>query len=196
MVCGMAVLYGFRAGLFQMLVPLAVVLVGLALSSRLSGPFGNLFSSFTSSETTQTILAFFVIYVALFIVSAIVSPWLRMMFRFVPFFGLANGVAGAAAALVIGFVLLSGIFTVAQRYPVGEFEQTIQESTLGSSLAENFGVVIRAIRLIPVDWDAKVEELKETLPENIPASLPESIPKSIPDLLPNFKPPNLPDSNQ
>ena len=79
---------------------------------------------------------------------------------------------------------------------MGDFDQTIEESSLGSGMAENFGVMIRTFRLIPVDWDAKVEQLKETLPENIPASLPEGIPNVIPDLLPNFNPPNLLGSNQ
>ena len=193
MVCGMAVLYGFRAGLFRMLVPLAVVLVGLALSSRLSGPIGNLFSSFTNSETTQTIMAFFVIFVTLFIASAILSIWLRVVLQFVPFFGLANGLGGALAGVAVGFVLLAGILTAAQRHPVGNVNQTIEESPLGSFFPNNFGVVMRGVRLLPVDWDAKVEGLKGALPTDLPTSLPDGMPEFIPDLLPNFNPNNRPE---
>lgn len=195
-VCGITALYGFRVGLFRMLVPLVVVMAGLALSSRISGSVGNLFSSFTSSENTQTIMAFFVIFVALFLASTVVSFWLRMVLRFIPFFGLANGSAGALVGLAIGFVLLSGIITGAQRFPVGNVDQSIEESRLGLFLADNFGVVMRGVRLIPVDWDAKVDDLKGALPENIPTSLPDGLPESIPDLFPDIGSLTHPDSNQ
>ena len=195
-VCGMAVLYGFRVGLFKMLVPLVVVVAGLALSSRISESVGNQFSSFTSNENTQTIMAYFAIFVVLFIASGIVSHWLGNVLRFIPFFGLANGLAGAAVGLIIGLVLLSGIITGAQRFSVGNVDQTIEESPLGTFLASNFGVVMHGVSLIPVDWDAKVEDLKEALPENIPTSLPEGLPKSIPDLFPDIRPLNHPSSNQ
>ena len=195
-VLGIAALYGFRVGLFRMLVPMVVVGAGLALSSRISEPVGNLFASFTGNENTQTIMAFFAIFVVLFIVSAALSMWLRTVLRFIPFFGMANGFAGAVMGLAIGFVLLSGMITGAQRFPVGNVEQTIEESALGSVLADNFGVVMRGVRLIPGDWDAKVEDLKGALPENLPTSLPEGLPKSIPDLFPAIGPLNHPASNQ
>ena len=104
--------------------------------------------------------------------------------------------AGAPVGLVVGFLLISGIITGVQTYPVGNVDQTIEESTLGSFLANNFGVVMRGVRLIPVDWDAKVEDLKDALPENLPTSLPEGLPKSVPDLLPDISPLKRPGSNQ
>ena len=71
---------------------------------------------------------------------------------------------------------------------MGNVNQTIQESLLGSFLAKNSGVVIRGAGLIPVDWDAKVEDLKEALPDNLPTSMPEGLPEAIPNLLPTFIP--------
>ncbi|PKB80251.1 MAG: hypothetical protein BZY88_09170 [SAR202 cluster bacterium Io17-Chloro-G9] len=195
-VCAVTVLYGFRVGLLRMVIPLVVVVAGLALSSRISGSVGNLFSSVSSDENTQTIMGFFAIFLVLFLASAIVSYLLRMVLGFIPFFGVANGLAGALVGLAIGFVLLSGIMTGVQMFPVGNISQTIEESRLGSVLADNFGVVMRGVRLIPVDWDAKVEDLKGALPENLPTSLPEGLPKSVPDLLPNISPLNQPGSNQ
>lgn len=183
-VWGVTALYGWRVGLFRMLVPLVVVVAGLALSSRISGSVGNLFSSFTANENIQTIAAFLVIFIAVFIAGAIVSFWLRMVLRFVPFFGIANGAAGAVVGLAVGFVLLSGMLTASQKFPVGNMETTIQESRFGSFLADNFSVVIRAARVIPVDWDAKVEDIKDVLPEGIPTALPDNLPRSIPELLP------------
>ena len=189
---GITALYGFRVGLLRMLIPLVVVVAGLALSSRLSGSVGNLFSSFTSNENTQTIMAFFAIFLVLFIASGIMIYWLRMVLGFIPFFGMANGLTGAMAGIAIGFVLLSGILTAAQKYPVGNVDQTIQESALGSFFANRFGVVMRGVRLLPEDWDAKVANLKGALPDDLPTALPEGMPDFIPDLLPNLDPKNRP----
>jgi hypothetical protein len=183
-VCVLTALYGYRMGLFRMLVPLVVVVAGLALASRISGPVGNLFSSFTSNENTQTIMAFFVIFVALFLAGAVISFWLRMVFRFIPFFGLANGLTGAVAGLALAFVMLSGIITAAQRFPVGNIDQTINESPSALFFADRFGVVMRGLRLIPVDWDAKAQDVKDALPESIPTSLPNNVSDSLPAGLP------------
>ena len=195
-VCGMTALYGFRVGLLRMLVPLVLIGAGLALSSRISEPVGNIFSSFTSSENTQTIMAFFAIFLVVVVGSVIVSYLLRMVLGFIPFFGMADGMAGAVVGLAIGLVLLSGIITGAQNFPVGNVDQTIEESPVGSYLADNFGVVMRGVKLIPVDWDAKVDDLKDRLPENIPTSLPEGLPRSVDDLFPAIGPLNHPASNQ
>ncbi|PKB63634.1 MAG: hypothetical protein BZY80_06435 [SAR202 cluster bacterium Io17-Chloro-G2] len=195
-VCGITALYGFRVGLLRMLVPLVVVVAGLALSSRISESVGNLFASVTTSENIQTIMAFCAIFLVLLMASVIVSYWLRMVLRFIPFFGMANGLAGAAVGVAIGSVLFSGIITGVQKFPVGNIDQTIEESRMGPFLADNFGVVMRAVRLIPVDWEAKVDDLKEALPENIPTSMPEGLPGSVPDLFPNISPLNHPGSNQ
>lgn len=199
-VCVLTVLYGFRMGLFRMLVPLVVVVAGLALSSRISGPVGNLFSSFTSNENTQTIMAFFVIFLALFLAGAVISFWLRMVFRFIPFFGLANGLTGAVVGLAVAFVLLSGIITAAQRFPVGNIDQTINESPSALFFADRFGVVMRGLRLIPVDWDAKAQDVKDALPESIPTSLPnnlsDSLPAGLPGSISDLFPKNDPDTQK
>ena len=195
-VCGITALYGFRVGLLRMLVPLVLVVAGLALSSRISGSVGNIFSSFSSNENTQTIMAFFAMFLVLLFASIILSHLLRMVLGVIPFFGMANGLAGAVVGLAIGFVILSGTITGAQQFPVGNVDQTIEESRLSSYLANNFGVVMRGVRLIPVDWDAKVENLKDSIPENLPTSMPEGLPQSIPDLFPNISPLIRPSSNQ
>jgi hypothetical protein len=60
---------------------------------------------------------------------------------------------------LIGFVLLSGVLTNVQRFPVRDYDQTIDESALGSFLADNFDVVIRGVKLIPGDWDDELDKL-------------------------------------
>lgn len=181
-------LWGFRTGLLRMFVPLVVVIVGLALSSRVSDPVGNIFSSFTANENIQTAGAFIVIFLGLFIIGSIAGQFLRTALQFLPLFGLANGLAGAAVGVVVGFLLLSGVLTGLQRFPVANSQETIDASPLGTFLADKFDVVLRATRILPVDWNERFEELKDALPENLPSNLPQGLPQSLPDLLPALVP--------
>ena len=82
------------------------------------------------------------------------------MLEIVPFFGLAEKLAGMAVGLLVGFMLLSGVLTGIQRFPFRDLDKTIDESALGTFLADNFDVVIRGVGLIPGDWD---NELKDRL---------------------------------
>ena len=175
-------------GFVRMLVPLVLVVAGLALSSRLARDIGNFFSPFIGSENTQTIVAFFIIFLALFLLGTVLSFWLRMVSRVIPFSGLANGVAGAIVGLAVGFVLLAGLLIASQEFPVGNIDESIQEAPLASVLADKLRVVIRDVRLIPVDWDTRLDGLKENLPDNIPVSLPVTFPKGVSDTIPNLLP--------
>ncbi|PKB77791.1 MAG: hypothetical protein BZY88_20680 [SAR202 cluster bacterium Io17-Chloro-G9] len=187
-VWALTALWGFRTGLLRMFVPLVVVILGLAVSSRVSDSVGNIFSSFTANENIQTIGAFVLIFLGLFIIGSIVGQFLRTALQFVPLFGLANGLAGAAVGVVVGFLLLSGVLTGVQRFPVANLQETIDESPLGTFLADNFDVVLRTVRIIPVDWNENFEKLKEALPENLPDRLPQGLPQSLPDLVPVLAP--------
>jgi len=149
---------------------------------------GNIFSSFTADENLQTIGAFTVIFLGLFIIGSLVAQALKTALQFLPLFGLANGLSGAAVGIVVGFLLLSGVLTGLQRFPVGNVQEKIDESPLGTFLADNFDVVLRTVRIIPVDWDEKVGQIKDALPENLPDKLPQGLPQSLPDLIPALAP--------
>ena len=154
--------WGYTAGLIQMVIPLATVIVGLAVSSRIAGPVGNIFSSFTDNEDHQNIGGFILIFVALFILASITGFVLRTILRFIPLGGMANKLAGLAAGLVLGFVLLSGVLTGVQRFPISDrLVEDIDDSALGAFLADNFDVVIRGVGLIPGDWDNQLENIVE-----------------------------------
>ena len=150
--------WGFSAGLVRIIIPLIAVIVGLALSSRIAEDVGNIFSGLTDSEATQSIAGFILIFLGLFIISAIASFWVGMLVRFLPLFGFANKLAGMAAGLVIGFLLLSGVLTGVQRFS-DRMDDDIDESSLGSFLADNFDVVTRGVKLIPGDWDDQLTDL-------------------------------------
>ena len=150
--------WGFSAGLVRIVIPLIAVIVGLALSSRIAEDVGNIFSGITDNEATQAIAGFVLIFLGLFVISAIASFWIGMVVRFLPLFGLANKLAGMAVGLIIGFLLLSGVLTGVQRFS-DRMDDDIDESSLGSFLADNFDVVTRGVKLIPGDWDDQLTDL-------------------------------------
>ena len=151
-------LWGFSTGLIRLLITLVVVIVGLALSSRIAEDVGNVFSPLTDSEGAQAIGGFVLIFLGLFIAGAIAGFWIGMVVRFIPLFGMANRMAGMAAGVIIGFLVLSGVLTGVQRF-TNEIDDDIDDSALGSFLADNFDVVIRGLKLVPGDWDDEFKKL-------------------------------------
>ena len=154
--------WGYTAGSIQLVIPLATVIVGLVVASRIAGSVGNIFSSFTDNEDHQTIGAFILVFVGLFIMASIAGFVLRTILQFIPLGGMANKLAGLAAGLALGFILLSGVLTGVQRFPFSDgLRENIDDSALGAFLADNFDTVIRGVGLIPGDWDNKLEDIGE-----------------------------------
>lgn len=151
--------WGASMGLLQMGVHLVVVAVGLAISSRIAPTVGDLFSVVTDNENAQSAAGFVVVFLVLFIAGGVVSFWLRMVLGIIPFFGSFNKLGGLVVGVLVGFLLLSGILTGIQKFPIGDAQQTIDDSKLGSFLADNFDVVTRGIKLIPGDWDDELNKL-------------------------------------
>jgi uncharacterized membrane protein required for colicin V production len=160
-VWGVTAFWGFKTGIIRMVVPLVVVLVGLALSSRIAEPVGNLFSIFSDNENVQTVAAFIAIFLALVIIGGVISNVMKTAISIIPLAGLANNLIGALIGILIGFVLLSGILTGLQKFPFGSFSETIDNSTLGTFLADNFDSVTRGFKLIPSDWNQKAQDITE-----------------------------------
>jgi len=166
-VWGLTALWGFKVGLIRMVVPLVVVGVGLALSSRIAEPVGNLFSFLSENENIQTVAAFVAILLVLLLIAAWLSSLLRTLIGVIPLAGLANHLTGMAVGILVGFVLLSGLLTGLQKFPVGGVRDDIDESPLGTFLADHFDVAIRTIRLIPGDWDQKTKGLTDRIQDEI-----------------------------
>ena len=151
--------WGASMGLLQMGVHLVIVAVGLAIASRIAPTVGDLFSVVTDNENAQSAAGFIAVFLILFIAGGVVSFWLRMILGIIPFFGSFNKLGGLIVGVAMGFLLLSGILTGIQKFPIGDAEQTIDDSKLGSFLADNFDVVIRGIGLIPGEWDDELDKL-------------------------------------
>ena len=154
--------WGYMAGLIQMVIPLAAVIVGLAVASRIGDSVGNIFSPLTDNEDYQTIAGFILIFVGLFILASIAGFALRTVLRFIPLGGMVNKLAGLAAGLALGVILLSGVLTGVQKHPFNDgLVEDIDNASLGAFLADNFDVVIRGVGIIPGDWDNELENLVE-----------------------------------
>jgi hypothetical protein len=54
-------------------------------------------------------------------------------------------------AVVVILAAGSAFFSTVQAHPVAGLERSIDESTLGSFLADQFDTVLRGVRLIPRD---------------------------------------------
>jgi uncharacterized membrane protein required for colicin V production len=169
---GLAALWGFKTGLVQMVVPLVVVVAGLALSTRLATPLGNLFASFTPSENLQTILGFAAIVFGLIIIAMLLSFLLKFMLKFIPMAGLADRLGGMLVGILVAFILLSGALVTLQKFPVGVVQEDIDRSRLGSALADRFSLVMGVFQLFPDDWHQRAGDLKENIQESVPPLVP------------------------
>ncbi len=171
---GLSAIWGFRTGLVQMVVPLVVVLAGLALSSRLATPLGALFASFTGNHNLQTILGFGAIVFGLIIIAMVLSFALKFMLKFIPLAGLADSLGGALVGIIVGFILISGALVALQKFPVGVIQEDIDKSVVGDALAGRFSVVISVFQLIPDDWRSRADDLKEKAQDAVPPLVPGS----------------------
>ena len=160
-VWGVTALWGYSKGLMGVLVPLVALVIGLALSSRIGDSVGGMFSVVTDNENAQTVAGFVLVFGVLFIIGGILNFMARSILGIIPLFGLVNSMAGMAVGVLIGFLLLSGVLTAVQKYPVKDLEVDIDESKLGTLLADQFDVVIRGVGILPGDWDDELENLTQ-----------------------------------
>ena len=135
----------------------------MALSSRIAESVGNLFSFLSDNENVQTIIAFIAIFLVLILLSAWLSTLLQTLSKVIPLAGMVNRLSGMAIGILVGFLFLAGILTGLQHFPVGQIQADIAESPLGTFMADSFGVTIRALKLVPEDWDEKAKEFQGDL---------------------------------
>ena len=158
-VWGVTALWGFSSGLLKILVPFFSLVIGLALSSRIGDSVGKLFSGLTDNENAQTIAGFLLILVVLLAAGGIISFMASKVLGIIPLVGLVNSLSGMAVGLLVGFLLISGVLTAIQKFPIRDLDQTIDESKLGTFMADQFDVVVRGVKLIPGDWDDELDKI-------------------------------------
>ena len=158
-VWGVTALWGFSSGLLKILVLFFSLVIGLALSSRIGDSVGELFSALTDNENAQAIAGFLLILVVLLAAGGIISFMASKVLGIIPLLGLVNSLSGMAVGLLLGFLLISGVLTAIQKFPIRDLDQTIDESKLGTFMADQFDVVVRGVKLIPGDWDDDLDKI-------------------------------------
>ena len=158
-VWGVTALWGFSSGLLKILVLFFSLVIGLALSSRIGDSVGELFSGLTDNENAQTIAGFLLILVVLLVAGGIISFMASKVLGIIPLVGLVNSLSGMAVGLLVGFLLISGVLAAIQKFPITDLDLTIDESKLGTFMADQFDVVVRGVKLIPGDWDDELDKI-------------------------------------
>ena len=88
---------------------------------------------------------------------------LQTFSKVIPLAGSVDHLSGMVIGIVVGFLFLSGILTGLQHFTAGRVQTDIAESPLGTFMTDNFGVTIRAVKLVPGDWDEKAKGLQSGL---------------------------------
>ena len=160
-VWALAAFWGYKVGLVHMLFNVALVIVGIVAASRLAPSVGAVFSPLTEYEAAQRIIAFVVVLAVIFIIGFIAGKILRVGLAIVPLSGMVNGTAGAVVGLLGGFILLSSVLAAMQHFQLEALTRTIDESQLGAFLADQFSLVVKGVRIVPVDWGAAIDKVKD-----------------------------------
>ena len=147
-------LFGLWRGFLQSLVTLVLFGVSLAVSSRVGENVGDFFSRFTDSEDIQTIAGLGIIFLGFILVIVVVSlvlTKLRSFWQYTLAFKL-NRLAGAVLMVGAGIVAVVGLLSAIQHFPISNLERDIDDSTLGSFVADTVDEAARIIRIIPSGW--------------------------------------------
>ena len=147
---GFLALAGLWMGGVHAGVMVAGVLVGVALASRLHGRVEPLFAQFTDSANAAEVAGFAAVFIVVLAAAFVASFLARTILRSC-MLGWSDNLVGLGLGVVVAFVIGSALLSLVQTHPVSGMEQTIDDSALGSFLADNFDVVLRGMRFFPKD---------------------------------------------
>ncbi len=150
-VVGISVAFvGWRMGGIQIGVVAIGVFAGIALSSRLHDEVARLFSRFIDSDNGAEVASFIAIFILALLAAAVLGTIAHAILVKVKL-GSINKAAGFVLGVLVTFAIGSAVLSTIQSYPVMGLEGTIEDSAMGTFLADNFDVVLRGLRFIPDD---------------------------------------------
>ena len=127
-----------------------VILAGMAFATRVQDELQPLFAKFIDSANGAEIASFIAIFVLVLIASVAISSALKTVLSKL-MLGWVDKASGLAVGLVLSLAIGSVMLATIQDYPVLGLETTIEDSALGTFLADKIAVVLRGIRFIPKD---------------------------------------------
>ena len=143
-------LAGYRFGLVQAATTLASLVVGAVLASRYGEELEPLLSPFTDSVNAQQVAGFLLVLLVVVVAGMVVSTFVKRLLGMV-MLGWVNQLAGLAMGALIVMAGASAALATVQEYSVQSSEKTIDGSLVATFLADNFDVVLRAVRILPKD---------------------------------------------
>jgi len=161
-------LIGWRMGLLKMVVLVVGLAVGIVLASRFGDQVADLLSTWIDNPGTAKIVAYIIIPVLVLMAGGIVAGIIRKILSIL-LLGWIDRTAGMALGVLITLAVFSFILSGAQGFDtqelcaklesvnlmarctdlIGDFQNTIDSSALGSFAADKFDVVLRALKLVP-----------------------------------------------
>jgi membrane protein required for colicin V production len=141
---------GFRFGLLKIAALFVGICVGIVIGSRFSDEVARVLLRWIDDPAVARIAAYAVILGVSLLAAVILAAVLRKVLEAVAL-GWLDKVGGLAVGILGAFVIFSAILSYSQELGIAGMMGTrvIEDSVLGSFLADKFDVVLRVTRLIP-----------------------------------------------
>ena len=144
-------LIGWRMGILKALALIVGIGIGVALASRFNSGMADLLSRWIESPEVAKWTAYVIIFILVIAAAVIVATVARKLLSFL-LLGWVDRLAGLALGILATFVIFSALLSSAQKYDAFNLPETIEDSTMGSFMADKFDVVLEWLRLIPRDF--------------------------------------------
>ena len=142
---------GFRFGMVQAAASLVAVVVGIALASRLGDKLQPVFALLTDNENTQQVAGFILVLLVAVLLGMIASSVVVKALSTIKM-GWVNSAGGFVVGAVVVMMACSAALANVQDVSILTPDETIEDSAVGTFLADNFDVVLRGVRLVPEDF--------------------------------------------
>ena len=147
-IIGLVAAVGYRVGLVQAATTLVGILIAIVLASRFHDNVDGLVSTLTSNENAQEVGGYILIFVVVLLASLVAGAVVRKVLN-VLMLNWVDKLGGFALGVIIAFAVASAAMANVQSFPVLDLEESIEDSAIGSFLADNFDVVLRGVRILP-----------------------------------------------
>ncbi len=144
-------IFGYRFGLIQAAASFVAVVIGIALASRIGNALTPIFELLTDDEKTQEVGGFILVLVVIVLLGLIASSAVAKALGAIKL-GWINPMGGLLLGTLLVMMACSAALANVQEFSILAPDETIEGSVVGVFLADNFDVVLRAVRLVPKDF--------------------------------------------
>lgn len=147
---GVLLLLGWKLGVVHLAVVAVGAFLGITLASRFKDEVEPAFSVLGLGDNWAEVAAFIAIFLIALAAALVAGSMLRFMSRRLKI-GWADNAIGATLGLVVSLAVWSTLLSTVQSHPVLGLEITVEDSALGTFLADKFDLVLKGIGFIPDD---------------------------------------------